>query len=230
MADLRNTEKAPDQPSKRKQPRRAARLKAVAALDEIDRRVIAALQTEGRRAFSSIADELEISESVVRYRVQRLEEAGILQVVGIADPLKIGFDLMAMVGLRVQPGAINEVCSDLQQLPETSYVAAVAGRYDVLVELVCRDTAHFQEILNDGLHRIGGVTSTESFLILEIHKMAYGWGVGDHGVPLADTSSPSTASPSTTSPRSTRSASPKPSAPTTTATKPATRPATKGKK
>lgn len=222
MADLRKASKAPDQPPERKQQRRAVRttrLSAVAALDEIDRRVIAALQTEGRRAFSSIAEELEISESVVRYRVQRLEEAGILQVVGIADPLKIGFDLMAMVGLRVQPGMINDVCADLQQLPETSYVAAVAGRYDVLVELVCRDTAHFQEILNDGLHRIGGVRSTESFLILEIHKMAYGWGVGEHGVPLADTS-----------PRCTTSASPKPSTSRSTAVKPATRPATKGTK
>jgi len=190
MTDLRKAKDTPGPSPKQGQARRVAggaRLRDVAALDEIDRRVIAALQTEGRRAFSSIADELEISESVVRYRVQRLEEAGILQVVGIADPLKIGFDLMAMVGLRVHPGTINDVCSDLQQLPETSYVAAVAGRYDVLVELVCRDTAHFQQVLNDGLHRIAGVASTESFLILEIHKMAYGWGVGDHGVPLADT-------------------------------------------
>jgi Lrp/AsnC family transcriptional regulator for asnA, asnC and gidA len=155
-------------------------------LDEIDRRVVAALQAEGRRPFRSIADELGISESVVRYRVQRLEGAGILQVVGIADPLKIGFDLMAMVGVRVRPGAIGAVSAALSELPETSYVAAVAGRYDVLVELVCRDTAHFQQLLTERIHAVDGVTSTESFLILEIHKMAYGWGVGDHGVPLAD--------------------------------------------
>lgn len=160
--------------------------RAVTTLDSIDRRVIGALQAEGRRAFRSIADELGIAESVVRYRVQRLEKAGILQVVGIADPLKIGFDLMALVGVRVEPGSINAVCNALEQVPETSYVAAVAGQYDVFVEVVCRDTAHFQELLTQQLHSIGGVVSTESFLILEIHKMAYGWGVGDAGVPLAD--------------------------------------------
>jgi Lrp/AsnC family transcriptional regulator for asnA, asnC and gidA len=159
-----------------------------ASLDDIDRRVVAALQAEGRRAFSSIAEELGISESVVRYRVQRLEEAGILQVVGIADPLKIGFDLMAMVGVKVRPGSVRAVCEALEALPETSYVAAVAGHYDVLVEVVCRDTAHFQDVLAERLHHVDGVVSTESFLILEIHKMAYGWGVGDHGVPLADPS------------------------------------------
>lgn len=157
----------------------------MASLDDIDRRVVAALQAEGRRAFSSIADEFGISESVVRYRVQRLEEAGILQVVGIADPLRIGFDLMAMVGVKVVPGSIADVCDALKALPETSYVAAVAGRYDVLVEVVCRDTSHFQQLLTEQVHDIFGVASTESFLILEIHKMAYGWGVGDHGVPLA---------------------------------------------
>lgn len=171
-----------------------ARRRGPATLDEIDRRVIAALQAEGRRPFRSIADEIGISESVVRYRVQRLEDAGILQVVGIADPLRIGFDLMAMVGVRVRPGAIAGVCSALSELPETSYVAAVAGRYDVLVELVCRDTAHFQQLLTERLHAVEGVTSTESFLILEIHKMAYGWGVGEHGVPRAEPDHPAAAS------------------------------------
>lgn len=160
------------------------------SLDDIDRRVIAALQAEGRRAYSSIADELGISESVVRYRVQRLESAGVLQVVGIADPLKIGFDLMAMVGVKVRPGSISEVCAELEQLPETSYVATVAGQYDAFVEIVCRDTRHFQHLLTEQVHRIDGVTATESFLILEIHKMAYGWGVGDHGVPLAEGPTP----------------------------------------
>ena len=159
-------------------------------MDHIDRRVIAALQSEGRRAFRSIADEVGVSESVVRYRVQRLEKAGILQVVGIADPLKIGFDLMAMVGVRVKPGSIADVCAALESLAESSYVAAVAGQYDVFVEVVCRDTAHFQHLLTEGIHRIVGVVSTESFLILEIHKMAYGWGTGEHGVPLADLHDP----------------------------------------
>lgn len=158
----------------------------LASLDRIDRRVVAALQADGRRPFSSIADEVGVAESVVRYRAQRMERAGILQVVGIADPLKLGFDLMALVGIRATAGRQSDVCAAIATLPETSYVAAVAGRYDVFVELVCRDSAHFQRVLVDSLQSIDGVQSTESFLILEIHKMAYGWGAGEHGVPIAD--------------------------------------------
>lgn len=156
------------------------------SLDQIDRRIVAALQSDGRRAFSSIAEQLEISESVVRYRVQRLEKSEILQVVGIADPLKLGFDLMAMVGVKTQPGELGHVARALTELPETSYIASTAGRFDALVELVCRDTAHFQKMLTK-IRMTPGVAETESFLILEIHKMAYGWGAGDQDVPLAAT-------------------------------------------
>jgi Lrp/AsnC family transcriptional regulator for asnA, asnC and gidA len=148
-------------------------------LDEVDKRIIGALQADGRKPYSRIAADLGVSESVVRYRAQRLEQAGVLQVVGIADPLRIGFDRMALIGLKVRPGSLDDVCRAVTAFPETSYVAAIAGSYDVIVEVVCRDTAHFTELLTQRLHHVDGVVSTESFLVLEIHKMAYGWGVGE---------------------------------------------------
>jgi Lrp/AsnC family transcriptional regulator for asnA, asnC and gidA len=146
-------------------------------LDDVDRRIIGALQADGRRPYSRIAADLGVSESVVRYRAQRLEATGVLQVVGIADPLRIGFDRMALIGLKVRPGTLEAVCEAVTGFPETSYVAAIAGSFDVLVEVICRDTAHFTELLTQRLHHVDGVVSTESFLVLQIHKMAYGWGV-----------------------------------------------------
>jgi Lrp/AsnC family transcriptional regulator, regulator for asnA, asnC and gidA len=146
-------------------------------LDDIDRHVIAALQAEGRKPYSRIASELDVSESVVRYRAQRLEDEGMLQVVGIADPLRIGFDRMALVGLRVEPGTAERVCEAVTELPETSYVVMIAGSFDVLVEVICRDTDHFTELLTKRLQTIDGIVATESFFVLQVHKMAYGWGV-----------------------------------------------------
>lgn len=150
-------------------------------LDDVDKRIISALQADGRRPYSRIAADLDVSESVVRYRAQRLEQAGVLQVVGIADPLRIGFDRMALIGLKIRPGSMDAVCAAVTEFPETSYVAALAGSFDAIVEVVCRDTGHFTELLKR-LHLVDGVTSTESFLVLEIHKMAYGWGVGEVAV------------------------------------------------
>ncbi|WP_205752069.1 Lrp/AsnC family transcriptional regulator [Cryptosporangium phraense] len=146
-------------------------------LDDIDREIVAALQHDGRRSYSSLATDLGVGESVVRYRVQRLEKSGILQIVGIADPLKVGFDLMAMVGVGVESGRLAEVSATLALLPEASYVASVAGRFDLLVEVVCRDTKHFSSLLTEGIQCVPGVVRTESFLILSIEKMAYGWDV-----------------------------------------------------
>src|SRR5918997_5881995 len=93
-------------------------------LDRVDREVIAALQADGRRPYSRIAADVGVSESVVRYRVARLEQSGMLQVVGIADPLRIGFDRMALIGIKVRPGTLREVCEAAKAFPETSYVAA----------------------------------------------------------------------------------------------------------
>jgi Lrp/AsnC family transcriptional regulator, regulator for asnA, asnC and gidA len=157
-------------------------LATFAGLDDVDRQIIGALQAEGRRPYSQIAAELGVSESMVRYRVGRLEESGMLQIVGIADPLRLGFDRMALIALKVRPGAVHDVCEAVKAFPETSYVAAIAGGYDVLAEVICRDTAHFNELLTDRLHTVDGVVSAESFLVLEIHKMAYGWGVGQVAV------------------------------------------------
>ena len=147
-------------------------------LDDTDRRVIAILQADGRRSYSQIAEDLGIPASSVRYRVRRLEESGVLQIVGIANPLTLGFDRFAMIGLKVAPGTAHEVCRQLGELPETSYVIMTAGQYDVMAEVICRDTGHFTDLVNERMHRIDGVMSTESFFVLEVHKLAYGWGVG----------------------------------------------------
>ncbi|MEV7286326.1 Lrp/AsnC family transcriptional regulator [Streptomyces sp. NPDC093252] len=155
-------------------------------LDDIDRRIIAILQADGRRAYSQIAEDLGIPASSVRYRVQRLEENGVLQIVGIANPLTIGFDRFAMIGLKVRPGMTREVCRQLRELPETSYVIMTAGQYDVMAEVICRDTDHFTDLVNERMHLMEGVISTESFFVLEVHKMAYGWGVGEVETLLLD--------------------------------------------
>lgn len=146
-------------------------------LDHLDRRIIAALQVDGRRTISSLAAEFEVPASSVRYRLKKLEDEGVLQVVGIANPLAIGFDRLAMVGVRVRPGTARAVCTALAALPETSYVVITSGRFDVMVEVICRDVAHIVDVLENKIGALDGVVATESFFVLEVHKLAYGWGV-----------------------------------------------------
>src|SRR5215813_4098423 len=69
------------------------------ALDEISKRIIEQLQQDGRRSYAAIGKAVGLSEAAVRQRVQRLTDAGVMQVVAVTDPLELGFDRQAMIGI-----------------------------------------------------------------------------------------------------------------------------------
>jgi Lrp/AsnC family transcriptional regulator, regulator for asnA, asnC and gidA len=145
------------------------------ALDKVDRAIIEALQRNGREPFRRIASGLGISEATVRARYARLRDDDILQVTGVTNPLGLGFDAQAMVGVRTT-GPPEPVAEEIARWDEAGYVVITAGQFDVLVELVCTDRKHLLE-LTSRIRGIGGVTSTESFLYLELCKQVYEWGV-----------------------------------------------------
>jgi Lrp/AsnC family transcriptional regulator for asnA, asnC and gidA len=145
-------------------------------LDETDRAIIEALQRNGREPFRRIAARARVSEATIRARYTRLVEDGILQVTGVTNPLGLGFDSQAMVGVRVS-GPPEPVAEEIARWDEAGYVVITAGQFDVLVELVCTDRRHLLE-LTGRIRGLDGVTSTESFLYLELCKQVYDWGTG----------------------------------------------------
>ena len=101
-------------------------------VSELDKRIIEHLQADGRRPFTQIALDLGVSEAAVRARTNRLIDRGILQVVGVTDPLKLGFHQMAMVGVRCESDRLVAVAEELAAMPEVDYVVITAGTYDLL--------------------------------------------------------------------------------------------------
>jgi Lrp/AsnC family transcriptional regulator for asnA, asnC and gidA len=144
-------------------------------LDETDRAIIEALQRNGREPFRRIAARLGISEATVRARYARLVDDAILQVTGVTNPLGLGFDAQAMVAVCTT-GPPEPVAEEIARWDEAGYVVITAGQFDVLVELVCEDRKHLLELTNR-IRALEGVTSTESFLYLELCKQLYEWGV-----------------------------------------------------
>jgi Lrp/AsnC family transcriptional regulator, regulator for asnA, asnC and gidA len=144
-------------------------------LSELDKRIIEHLQEDGRRPFTQIAAALGVSEAAVRARTNRLVERAILQIVGVADPGKLGFQ-QALIGIRCQPGRIVEVAEALAALSEVDYVVVTAGRYDILIETVVEDNEDLLRFLNERLQRIDGVRETETFTYLRLVKQTYQFG------------------------------------------------------
>jgi Lrp/AsnC family transcriptional regulator, regulator for asnA, asnC and gidA len=145
-------------------------------VSDLDKRIIEHLQADGRRPFTQIAADLGVSEAAVRARTNRLIDRGILQVVGVTDPLKLGFQQMAMIGIRCESDRLVSVAEQVADMPEVDYVVITAGTYDLLIETVCEDNEALLRFLTEKLRAIDGVRETETFVYLRMVKQTYQWG------------------------------------------------------
>ena len=144
-------------------------------LDDVSKKIIEQLQEDGRRPYAAIGAAVGLSEAAVRQRVQRLVRAGVVQIVAVADPLRVGFTRQAMIGIKVD-GSLDPVLQTLRDLDEVAYLVITAGSFDVLAELICEDDQHLLYLLNEHIRPIEGVRSTETFVYLELSKQTYTWG------------------------------------------------------
>ncbi len=148
---------------------------APTGLDEVSKAIIEQLQQDGRRSYASIAVAVGLSEAAVRQRVQRLTDAGVMQIVAVTDPMQVGFARSAMIGVKID-GDIEIVADKMAAMTEVDYLVITAGSYDVLAEVVCEDDEHLLEVINRRIRAIPGVRETETFVYLKLQKQIYTWG------------------------------------------------------
>jgi Lrp/AsnC family transcriptional regulator, regulator for asnA, asnC and gidA len=144
-------------------------------LDDANKAIVEELQKDGRRTYGAIAEAVGLSEAAVRQRVQKMRDAGIMQIVAVTDPMQVGFRSQAMVGIRTD-GDSRMVAKRLAAVENIDYVVMCTGSFDILVELVCEDEDALLELLNGVVRRIPGVRETETFMYLKLTKQTYTWG------------------------------------------------------
>ena len=145
-----------------------------ARLDRIDRAIIEQLQHDGRMPFTKIGGAVGLSEAAARQRVQRLLDAGVVQVVAVTNPLSLGKRRMAMIGLRVS-GPVAGLTDEIDNIEGIEYLVVTAGQFDLLCEVLVADDLALLSITNQ-LRSIPGVVSTETFVYLDLVKQNYEWG------------------------------------------------------
>jgi Lrp/AsnC family transcriptional regulator, regulator for asnA, asnC and gidA len=143
-------------------------------LDDLSKQIIEQLQQEGRRSYAAIGKAVGLSEAAVRQRVQRLIDAGAMQIVAVTDPMTLGFKRQTMIGIRCG-GDLEQVAGHLAELEEIDYVVITAGSFDLLIEVVCENDDQLLEILGR-IRSIPSVTTTETFVYLKLCKQTYSWG------------------------------------------------------
>ena len=145
-------------------------------LDDLDKAIIACLQLDGRRPYAQIGRQLKVPEATVRQRAERLISRRVVQIVGVTDPLAMGFQQPALIGLNVEPSRLESIAGQIAELEEVTYLVVTAGRFDLVCEVVCADNDHLLRVLTERLAAVKGIRSTETLVELRFVKESYQWG------------------------------------------------------
>jgi DNA-binding Lrp family transcriptional regulator len=144
-------------------------------LDELDRRIVAALQADPRGSWAQLGAVVEVSETTVMRRVQRLRDAGALIVVAAPDPLRCGLGQPVHVYFRTHPGRAAEVAHELARRADVRYVALLAGTQDVMCELIAPDSRYLRQALLSELTVGDAVRSSTTAIVLRQLKINDRW-------------------------------------------------------
>lgn len=138
-------------------------------LDAIDRKILKYLIKNARMPFLEIARECGISGAAIHQRIRKLDESGV--ILGsrlIVDPKMLGFDVCAHIGIIIKdPQQLMQTMEKLRDVPEIVECHFITGSYNILAKLYCLDNEHLMRTIFDGILRIPGVSTTETFISLQ---------------------------------------------------------------
>lgn len=143
-------------------------------MDELDRRIVAILQADGRASNAKIAREVGVSEGTIRRRLKRLIQQGLITVTAVVEPSKLGFQTEAIIGVQVDPNRLDAAATDLSKFREVSQVSVATGAYDLFAWVNVRNADELGTFLKTKVGSVTGVRRTETFVILGTPKRGYG--------------------------------------------------------
>jgi len=140
------------------------------SLDRLDLRIIRSLSQNARKPYSTIANELEVSDATVRKRVNRLVEEGIIKQFNLLlDYHRIGRIVKAFIGLRVNANKLMNVVGPLQDNPDVQVLYRTTGNVDLFVEVIFKDMEELKLFLEQELN-IDGISYTEVTVVIGPYK------------------------------------------------------------
>lgn len=137
-------------------------------LDEFDINIIKELEKDGRMAFSAIANNLKISNTMVHQRINRLMEQGIISgIKPVLDEKKVGYDWATFTGITLKKDQDSEnVIEALKLIPEITECYYITGSYTLYIRMIAKDHEHMRRLLYEKIDSIPGISKTESLIEL----------------------------------------------------------------
>jgi len=139
-------------------------------LDDIDRRIIAALKSDGRATNQRIARSLRISPATVGARIRRLENMNAMRVVAVTDFAALGYKVLLAIGIEVQGRPAQQVAQELAALPEVFAAHLVTGVRAVEILVALHDLGELEGFLLRDLARIRGIRTLAAGIAADVIK------------------------------------------------------------
>jgi Lrp/AsnC family transcriptional regulator for asnA, asnC and gidA len=136
-------------------------------IDALDRRIIRLLQEDVRASYKSIGNRLGCSHNTVRMRMDRMLSEGILRLMAVTSPQKVGFKTTAYIGVRVEPQALEAVGTALTARREVANIVHTIGNQDIMMLAHFADNQQLFRFVNHVVARMPGVISTDTSIICE---------------------------------------------------------------
>ena len=138
-------------------------------LDALDNEIIRLLTEDGRMSIGELAKKLNITTPTIRSRIKILEEKGLFKVSGLIDPSRHQDMITALVAMNIQSkGQMDQIMDKISRLPNVAWAGVVAGRYDIVAEVVCvggKDELY--QFTTETILKIGNVVRSETFIFMK---------------------------------------------------------------
>ena len=138
-------------------------------LDALDNEIIQLLTDDGRMSIGEMAKKLDVTAPTVRSRIRNLEEKGLFKVSGLVDPSRHPDMITALVAMCIQSqGQLDTIVDQISRLPNVAWAGVVAGRYDIIAEVVCvggKDELY--QFTTETILKFGNVVRSETFIIMQ---------------------------------------------------------------
>lgn len=139
-------------------------------IDSVSHEIIRLLCEDGRKSTADLARELGVAEGTVRRKLRRLLENQTIAIKAVVDPLCLGQNISATIGLDVERHCLDSVANRLAGYAFVDKVYLTTGPFDVMIEVTMNSVAHLYSFLLDELASVDGITDTETYLIGRVYK------------------------------------------------------------
>jgi DNA-binding Lrp family transcriptional regulator len=146
--------------------------------DDIDRAIIILLQSNARLSAVDIASQLDdISPRMVRYRIEKLSQAGIISFTTVINTKALNFPIQAYIFIKCEAAQILNVVRKLTQFDMVTGASVVTGDQDIIVSIVARTMEDLNKFLSKEIQHLHGVHQTQTLMVLEVYKNIYQWKI-----------------------------------------------------